>query len=112
MSDETRSLLVKLQDGTQKKIHGIPAAAKVTFGRVQPGEDRFGRGGYALRIYTTQNNQLAVFTDVAEFRDLSLSVETRVVETKGKSRKAVLEGEVVQSSHESKQFEAWQEDLA
>lgn len=86
----TRSLLVKMADGTQKRIHGIPANAKVTFGKVQPGEQGGYRDpqAYALRIYTTQNNQLAVFTNVREFRDLSLTVESRNVETKTRSRKA------------------------
>jgi hypothetical protein len=37
---------------------------------------------YGLRIYTSQQNQLAVFSDVKEFQDLSLSVEDECVTAK------------------------------
>jgi hypothetical protein len=74
----TRSILLKLSDGSEKIVEGIPAMAKITFGALQPGKDGgYGRQGQALRIYTTTNNQLAVFVGVDWFRDLSLTVKER-----------------------------------
>lgn len=111
MTTATRSLLVKLSDGTVKKIHGIPANAKVTFGKVQPGQTERGyptTEAYALRIYTTANNQLAVFTGVKEFRDLTLRIETQVKETKRKGKSTVMDGEIVAHDSESQQYVGWE----
>ena len=68
----TRAILVETRDGS-KKVEGIPANAKITYGPVQPGKDSY-HSGNCLRIYTTTNNQLAVFVNVVSFRDLSLRV--------------------------------------
>lgn len=74
----TRSILIAGMDGSETLVNGIPASAKITFGPVQPG-----RNGYSsenvLRIYTSQSNQLAVFRNVASFRDLTLDVQVREV---------------------------------
>lgn len=72
-----RSVLVKTRDG-DKIVEGVPHNAKITFGPVQPGKDAYGREN-CLRIYTTANNQLAVFVGVTEFRDLSLVVKGKKV---------------------------------
>lgn len=78
-TEATRAILVKLDNGETKIVRNVPASAKITFGTVHAGAEKGFHGrGYALRIYTTQNNQLAVFTNVAEFRDLALTVEKRV----------------------------------
>lgn len=71
----SRSILIQRSGGHQQIVSGIPATAKLTFGPVNPGKQ--GYGANCLRIYTAGTNQLAVFTDVAWFRDLSLSVQTR-----------------------------------
>jgi hypothetical protein len=70
-----RSILIQRSSGQQQIVRGIPATAKLTYGPVNPGKQ--GYGANCLRIYTVGNNQLAVFTDVAWFRDLSLTVQTR-----------------------------------
>lgn len=70
-----RSILIQRTSGQQQIVRGIPATAKLTYGPVNPGKQ--GYGANCLRIYTVGNNQLAVFTDVAWFRDLSLTVQTR-----------------------------------
>lgn len=72
---ETRSVLIQRRNGQQQIIGNIPANAKITFGDLNPGKPGF--NGTALRIYTTTNNQLATFTEVAWFRDLSLTVKTK-----------------------------------
>lgn len=70
-----RSILIQRSGGHQQIVRGIPATAKLTYGPVNPGKQ--GYGANCLRIYTAGNNQLAVFTDVAWFRDMSLTVQTR-----------------------------------
>ena len=81
----SRSILVKTRDG-DKIVEGVPANAKITFGPVQPGKERYNNDN-CLRIYTTANNQLAVFLGVSEFRDLSLVVKGRKVKER-QTRKA------------------------
>lgn len=78
----TRSILVKTREG-EKIIEGVPGNAKITFGPVQPGSKEYDRTN-CLRIYTTANNQLAVFVGVTEFRDLDLIVKTKKVKEKQK----------------------------
>jgi hypothetical protein len=84
----TRSILVNRQGQEPLIVDGIPANAKITFGALQPGKDSFDRTK-ALRIYTTANNQLAVFTGVESFRDLSLKVRERRVLTNSESTSVV-----------------------
>lgn len=77
-----REILVILRGGKKRRVSGIPANAKITYGPVSPGRADY-QSGNALRIYTTTNNQLAVFVDVVEFRDLSLTVQEQKVTIKG-----------------------------
>ena len=79
-TESTRSILVNRQHNEPLVVGGIPATAKITYGPVQPGKESY-RGGNALRIYTSANNQLAVFLDVESFRDLSLTVKERKTTT-------------------------------
>ena len=75
----TRAILIETRDGV-KKVEGIPANAKITYGPVNPGKNTGYHENNCLRIYTAANNQLAVFLNVISFRDLSLTVwdqETR-----------------------------------
>lgn len=81
----TRTLLVRTSEsrygsGGSFKIT-IPADAKVTFSGTNPQHPT--HGSATLRIYKTENQQLAVFTDVIGFRDLSLPVERLVVTEEG-----------------------------
>lgn len=80
-----RSILVKTTDG-DKIVEGVPANAKITFGPVQPGKQEYGGGKNCLRIYTTANNQLAVFVGVYEFRDLALVVKGRKVKQRAQRK--------------------------
>lgn len=88
---KTRSILIKKYDGSSVIVDGIPSTAKITFGPFSPGKpttDQYGRKSStgdntkALRIYTTAQNQLAVFLDVQSFRDLSLTVKERKTNVK------------------------------
>lgn len=108
-SKSSRTLLVKMSDGTQKRVSGIPENAKVTFSKVNPGSERGFGDPYALRIYTTQSNQLAVFVGVTEFRDLSLAVESRSLTKKTKA-KSVHDGDgnVVESQDQFEAEYAWE----
>lgn len=75
--------MVILNDGTRRQVSEIPADAKVTFGPVSPGKGFHTEN--ALRIYTSQQNQLAVFVGVKEFRDLSLTIKEQRIKRKSKS---------------------------
>jgi hypothetical protein len=77
-----RSVLLVMKDGSRKRVSGIPASAKITFAAFNPGAKSYDPDK-AVRIYTTAGNQLAVFLNVAEFRDEALTVlEQRVTKAK------------------------------
>ena len=80
---KTREILIEGRDG-KRIVGGIPANAKITYGPVQPGKAGYGSDN-ALRIYTSANNQLAVFLNVISFRDLSLTVKVEKVTKNGES---------------------------
>jgi len=93
----SRSIFVRTIDG-DKIVEGVPANAKITFGPVQPGKQDYGSRN-CLRIYTTANNQLAVFLGVTEFRDLSLVVKGKKVrETQKRKAEVGPNGEFVETS--------------
>lgn len=97
----TRSILVYRRNSEPLIVSGIPDNAKITFGALQPGKDSYDRST-ALRVYTTANNQLAVFTDVASFRDLSLTIQERKVTKASEGRSEVgPDGEVRESQSET-----------
>lgn len=80
----TRSILIERYGEEPLIVEGIPATAKITYGPVQPGKQSYGEHN-ALRIYTSGNNQLAVFLNVLSFRDLSLNVKERKVTSSSES---------------------------
>jgi hypothetical protein len=88
MAATPRSIMILLTDGRKRLVSGIPPGAKITYGPISPGSQRVSDNGNALRIYTSAQNQLAVFTDVREFRDLSLTVEDECVTAKVEERNA------------------------
>lgn len=73
-----RSIEIIFEKGSRERVSGIPANAKITFGPMNPGAKGY-PSETALRIYTSQQNQLAVFRNVATFRDLSLGIEREKV---------------------------------
>lgn len=81
---KTRSILVHRRGEEDVIVEGVPTNARITFGPVQPGKDRYGSEN-ALRIYTSASNQLAVFLNVTSFRDLSLTVKERKTTRKVRS---------------------------
>jgi hypothetical protein len=72
---EAREILVILKGGKRRRVSNIPANAKITYGPVSPGSRYPDEQQNALRIYTSQQNQLAVFVGVEKFRDLSIVVQ-------------------------------------
>jgi hypothetical protein len=77
--EKMKTYEVETVDGGKRRIT-IPASWKVTFGPLIPGvqQDRYGRNRrypIALRIYESKEQQRAIFTDVASFRDTSIVVE-------------------------------------
>lgn len=66
-----RTIKVISSDGTFE-VSEIPDNAKITYGGVRP--DQPGLKTNTLRIYTSANNQLAVFQGVLSFHDLSLKL--------------------------------------
>lgn len=87
---KTRTIIILLKDGRRRIVSNIPAGAKITFGLVTPGASRdYANKEYGLRIYTSAQNQLAVFTDVKEFQDTSLTVEDECVTAKVEEKNGV-----------------------
>lgn len=78
MAEGTRVIRVKLRNGDVIRLGGVPENAKITFAPIQPSKAGYEQKPNALRIYTSGNNQLAVFVDVVEFRDESLWLERQV----------------------------------
>lgn len=73
MSEDTTTYLVNFIDGDKKQIT-VPKSWKVTFGPVVPGSRH-----PTLRFYESKEKQRAAFTDVKNFRDMSMDI--KVVET-------------------------------
>lgn len=65
----------------------VPANWRVTFGPIVAGNSRHGyNGGEAcLRFYESKDQVRAIFTNVTEFRDLSIPVLKRFVEKRAKN---------------------------
>lgn len=82
---ETRTILVIMNGNKRRKVSNIPSDAKITYAPVQPGSRDYNTGN-ALRIYTSKENQLAVFTNVQEFRDLTLKVQEQTEKVKAKRK--------------------------
>jgi hypothetical protein len=80
VTTETKEILIFKNDGKQILVKNVPVDAKVTFSHVNPA-GAGGWNGYCVRIYKTESQQLAVFTGVESFRDLSLKVFERKIET-------------------------------
>lgn len=109
MTTATRSIRVTTRTEGVKIIEGIPANAKITFGAVQPGSKGYDNSGNCLRIYTTTNNQLAVFVGVTEFRDMALTVKSRrVVEKQKRKSDSGPQGTSVET--ETEEIYGWEEE--
>lgn len=84
MAGETRTITIFRADGRIMRMR-IPVEAKVTFGPLAPGRgDGYSRpdqtGGLYLRVYRTQNQQLAVIPGVTSFIDDDCSLEELLYE--------------------------------
>lgn len=83
MADETKTYILESLKGQQRKVT-VPATWKVTFGPTVPYE-RKSHGGneqWALRFYESKDKLRAIFTDVRSFRDASIDILERRVQTK------------------------------
>jgi hypothetical protein len=89
--DDKRTLLVTRTDGREFRLT-IPAASRITFGPWSPptkdGNYRIERQlSGTLRVYEgatkTSENIIAVFADVASFRDLSVDYQEKVAVEEG-----------------------------
>jgi hypothetical protein len=78
--------LLTMKNGDLKKVT-VPSSWKVTFGPLVPGGKNGynGHDGVALRFYAGKDQQKAVFTDVLNFRDMSIEIVERVTTTKQES---------------------------
>lgn len=78
---ETRVIEIERRDERLRVT--IPASAKITYGKVNPGE-KYGDGLCALRIYEgSANNQRAIFLGVTSFRDTSYTLQRLAVAEEG-----------------------------
>lgn len=79
---ETTTYFVRRANNKEQYIT-VPAAWKVTFGPLAPGSKTFhdyAAKGWTLRFYEAKDKQRAVFTDVFEFRDMSIQITDKFVE--------------------------------
>lgn len=80
-SNGTKTYILNMNDNTRQKVT-VPAEWKVTFGALWPSSTN-NNGRSALRFWEgNKENQRAVFTDVASFRDDSIQMEVEVVDAK------------------------------
>ena len=107
MPTETRQLLIERNNGKDLKIT-IPADFKVTFGQVQPGKGGGYGEGFALRIYKTEKDQRAVFTNVKSFRDLAIPVEEKIVQRTSESKNSSNGKGKAQHIANSEAIEEWE----
>lgn len=100
-----RTIEIIFNGGEKKRIGNIPGNAKITYGPISPGAHG-DRNTNALRIYTSESNQLAVFVGVKEFRDLSLNVQTEKVVKSSSSED--IRGKGVRTSSEVEVSRSWE----
>lgn len=82
----SRTLILTIKSGSQRRIT-IPSGYAITFGPLIPGLKQISNGHTgvaALRIYDSDKDQVACFTDVLAFRDASLMIEEKVTRTERK----------------------------
>ena len=93
---ETTTYLIEFENKKKQKIT-VPASWKVTFGPavVAPtgGRGTFqGKMPMALRFYESKENQRAIFTQVANFRDTSIEIEEEVQNVQEKTGYTEVDG--------------------
>lgn len=95
MSDGTRTYEILTSKGKQRIT--VPEDTKVTFGAIVPGAkaNGYSGGGWGLRVWRDANHQLAVFSDVISFRDLSIPVEVAAVRKFGEDHWTIDDGTYV-----------------
>lgn len=106
-----RTYILNMRDGTKQKIT-VPKNWKLTFGPLVPGSkdgNVNSRDALVLRIYEgNKDNQRAVFTDVASWRDTNdLQIEVEKVDTQQKGVRVNVEGEgekIIQANMEVRQW--------
>lgn len=78
---EESTRIIEVVTSTGKQRITVPEDTKLTFGAIVPGAkaNGYSGGGWGLRLWTSRDHQLAVFTDVVSFRDLSIPVEVAAV---------------------------------
>lgn len=94
--EETRTLLITQRGGEETQID-IPVSWHVTFGPAAISASTSGMGDrklmpMALRIYETEKQQRAIFTDVVSFRDMAIPVRVKVHNTQQKDGAIVVDG--------------------
>lgn len=100
--DMTTYLVVTTQG---KKKVTVPSSWKVTYGPVSPGS-KYGGGDNVLRFYEAENKQRALFTNVREFRDLSIEVVSQKIEKRRKSAQ-VISDNMLESADQYEEEASW-----
>lgn len=91
--EATRTLLITKKNGEEMQVK-VPVGWYVTFGPVAVATSRSdGRMPMALRIYESDKNQRAIFTDIESFRDMAIPV--RVKKTNVQEKEGYMECEGV-----------------
>ena len=82
MSEKT-TYLIETRNGDYKVT--VPSDWKAVFTPVGATKDDFRKGSMALRFYESDKKQRALFSDVMNFRDLSIPVQRKVIKIDGKT---------------------------
>lgn len=70
----------------------VPMSARVTYGPIIGAAGKSTYGGNVLRIWQDKDHQLALFSDVTSFRDLSLPLQRQAVRRYGTDEWSIDDG--------------------
>jgi hypothetical protein len=110
MAEDLRDYLIVKTDG-EEMVVSVPATWKVTFGPAVVGVGKVssqyqGKMPMALRFYENQDRQRAIFTNVASFRDMSIPIKVKRVDTQEKQGFTEVDGKRKATTFQAK-VETW-----
>lgn len=107
--NDTRTIQITKSNGDEIQVD-IPASWKITFGPAVTGNGKTLADGrrvmpMALRLYETDTQQRAIFTDVISFRDLSIPMRVKQVRVQEKDGYTELDGVRKRTTFQAKTHE-------
>lgn len=105
----SRTIYIRCEDGSEKRVSGVPDDARITFAKANPSKTGFMGEPYALRIYAKASgaNQIACIMNVAEFWDENLEVQKRAKQMTAKRERTESPNGIAETHEASTSYE-WQ----